>query len=315
MAVVELQAALVHLYEPSGDSYHEVFTVRLPVADGAQGFHVVFHPDYPSTPILFTTADNDTPDGPVLQIIRLDVSQRDGAPETLVADLPVGRRDVDGVHFGSGIAICGDTLFVGTSDTEPSTLHHSILKDPQTIRGAVQSLDSGIGKIMRWEIVGTDLQPAGLVGNKFPTYAFGFRNPFGMTCDTETQLPFVADNGAGLGHDQLRLVTPGMNAEWPLSDERNALADPLYDSGSTRTAPSGVIVRSTDAGREAVWSTFQSQGIYAIGFDSSGSATEKPRLLREVDGGAFAIASDSNGCVYFSDAVAIWRLDDGRCDR
>ncbi|MGE3073305.1 MAG: sorbosone dehydrogenase family protein [Dehalococcoidia bacterium] len=314
LAVVELEGNL-HLYKPAGDAFEEKFTAPLPVAEDAQGFHVIFHPDYPATPILYVTGDNDTPNGPVLQVIRFDVSTADGAPETLIPDLPVGRRDIEGVHYGSALAICGDSFFVSTADTEPSPLHHLSIRDPRSYRAGVQSLDTGIGKILRWKLDGIDLVADGLAGTKFPIYAFGFRNPFGMTCDTETGFPFVADNGAGFGHDQLRLVTPGMNAEWPLSDERNALADPLYDTGVTRTAPTGVIVRTTETGREAVWSAFNAQAVYAIGFDSSGKATGKLRLLREVEGGAFAIASDSRGCVYFSDPLSIWRLDDGRCDR
>ena len=316
LAVVELSTANLRLYRPEALGFVEVFRTRLPVSEKSQAFHVVFHPEYPAQPYAYATVDNDTTAGRVMQVVRIDLSRADGAPIVVVDGLPVALREVAGVHYGSGLTFCRGVLFIGTGDTEPMTLHHLPLHDPLVLRTAAQSVFSLAGKVLAWRLSGIELGTEATFGNGLPIYAIGFRNPFGLACDVETGLPLVADNGAGHGQDQLRLVKPGTNAEWPLSDARDTLAEPLFDTGyNVRTAPTGVAIRPNPGGREVVWSAFQSEALYSLSFDSSGKATSKLRLLREVEGGGFAVAADSDGCVYFTDSQAVWRLDDGRCAR
>ena len=312
MATLELLNARLRIFRPSGAGFALVFETRLPVVEGAQGLHVIFHPDYPAQPFLYATADNDTSAGRVLQLFRVDAGSPAGQAVVLVDGLPVARREEIGHHFGSGLAFCRGSLFLGTGDTEPQTSHGLPLTHPLVIRHEAQSMESARGKILRWRLSGIDLVPEGLAGATVPVYAFGFRNPFGVGCDAETGFPVVADNGS-VGQDQLRLVRPGTNAEWPLSGHRDILGEPLFDTGAAHTAPTGVAVRTTESGREILWTAFQAEAVFAIAFDSSGGATGELRLLSEVDGGAYAVATDARGCAYFSSADAVWRLDEGRC--
>ena len=171
---------------------------------------------------------------------------------------------------------------------------------------------SARGKILRWAMDGIDVVASPVAGLGLPIFAYGFRNPFGMTCDPETGEPIVAENG-NRGHDQIRAVPPGSNHEWPLSETRDLLARPLFDSGEVHLAPTGVAHRSaSDGGYELLVSTFNSQAIYLLTVSASGTSG-KLRLLSEVAGGSYSIVTDARGCAYFTSVDAVWRLDDGRC--
>ena len=87
----------------------------------------------------------------------------------------------------------------------------------------------------------------------------------------------------------------------------------LVNSRDAHLAPTGAAYRTANGGHELLMSAFFSQAIYVLPIDGAGKKG-KLRLLREVEGGAFNVATDTAGCVYFTDAVSLWRLDDGRCD-
>ena len=146
-------------------------------------------------------------------------------------------------------------------------------------------------------------------------FALGFRNVFSMDCDPATGWPIVADNGPA-GHDQVRLVEPGSNHEWPLSNERDEDTPPLYTSGNVALAPTGVVVRSLEDGAsEVLFASFHLESVYALRIEPDGTPADVVVVRHEVAGAPLSLAADFQGCVYMGTTDGIWLLRETLCER
>ena len=309
LAVIEAFATRLRVYSPAGDGFEQQIEARIPVADGQPAFHVAFHPAYPAEPYVYVSARDERANGPELRIFRGRIAGTTVTFEPIIDGLPMGSG---GNHYGSALAFCGPYLFVSTGDTEFGDIIFAPVEDGVTVRQRAQRIDDPGGKILRYRLDGVDLEPDGIVAGEFPVYAMGFRNPFGMACDDpEAETLVVAENGT-IGHDQVRLVGPGTNHGWPISNERDEIEPPLLDTGVVIITPTGAAVGPAGSGREAIITAFTSAAVYSLALDGT---EPRLRLLAEAAGGAFAVVADARGCVYFSSAEAIWRLDDGRCSQ
>ena len=310
LAVVEFEPPRFSLHVAGGGSYAERLASPLPVPEGGIALHVAFHPEYPAQPYVYVTAEGDRGESPTMALYRGRIGESAIEWTALVTGLPAADLEDNGDHFGGAVAVCTDSLFITTGDTEPGPRHHIYPGEPGTIRHHALQLSSPIGKVFRYRLDGADLRADGLADGAFPVYAFGFRNPFGMGCTPETGEPIVADNGPE-GRDQVRPVPPGSNHEWPFSEDRDLYVQPYFDSKRARMAPTGVAARPTSDGFEVLFSAFNSQALYA--FEVAGGEAGRLRLVRDVEGGAMNVVATKDGCVYFADVEAVWRLDDGRC--
>ena len=312
IAIVELQSATFRLFAPNPEGFEQRIETRLPTPEGRVGLHADFHPDYPAQPYIFVTAETEDGGERYLNVFRGHIQAESAQFTAVVTKLPMAHLEDNGDHFGSAIAFCRRDLFVTVGDTEPAVAQKLRFGTEGVRRDKAQQLDTAIGKILRYRLNGIELEPAGLADSDVPIYALGFRNPFGLACDERTGYPVVAENGPD-GYDQLRLAPPGSNHGWPLSVERETFGEALVNSRDAHLAPTGAAYRTANGGHELLMSAFFSQAIYVLPIDGAGKKG-KLRLLREVEGGAFNVATDTAGCVYFTDAVSLWRLDDGRCD-
>lgn len=313
IAVVELQSAGFGLFVPDGEGFSERIRTRMPVDESFQGFHVTFHPDYPAQPYVYATAEEQGEGERRMQVFRGRIEGTGVEWQAVITGLPTGQVEAGADHFGSAVTFCDGYLFVTTADTEVNANLQQPLYAPEVVRDEAQSLSSLRGKVLRWRLDGIDLVEAPAIDTGLPIFAYGFRNPFGAGCMHSAGLPVVADNGP-LGYDQVRVVTPASNHEWPLSAERDALARPLFDTRGVHIAPTGIAERDTANGSELLISAFAAAAVYALPISEAGEAG-RLRLLAEVEGGAFAVAADPAGCAYFSDSRSVWRLEDERCDR
>jgi glucose/arabinose dehydrogenase len=311
LAVVELQGAGFHLYQPQGAGFVERIATRFPVSDHLMAFHVAFHPQYPEQPYVYASVEEQGEGQRMLQLFRGRIDGAEVTWQALVRGLPNAQIEEGGNHHGSGIAVCGGYLFLGIGDTEAHADESDALTDPWVVRDEAQDLGSLRGKILRWRLSGADLVEAPAILTAGPIFAYGVRNPFALGCEQRTGTLLLADNGPG-GHDQVRLVPPASNHEWPLSTERNNLALPLFDSGSAHIAPTGIAWRAAGEGADIVFTAFQARAVYLLPLSPEGQSGTL-RLLAEPETGAYAVASDARGCTYFSDVDSVWRLEDGHC--
>jgi len=310
MLIVELPGRRALVASPAAAGAYSVsLEVPLGLSEDVMAFHGAFHPAYPETPIAYVVAQAGTPGSRTLEVLQVALDGS-GTTRSVISGLPTSQRN-SSHHHGAGLAICGDYLFVSTSDGD-STLGPALPGTPRWAeRARAQLPNSGYGQVMRWQIRGTELVPAGVFGGPFPSWAMGLRNPYGMGCDAVTEVPLVADNGER-GFDQVRLAEPGSNHGWPVTRERIEVQPPWFDSGAARIAPTGIAPRG-DADTFVI-SAFGSEALYELTVDRDAGETTAFRLLADVEGGAYAVAVDSQGCVYFTDVGSVYRLQEPGCE-
>lgn len=212
-----------------GGTLTDATVLKFDLPEAGRLFHLVLHPRWPAEPTLYFTAHEGVGRDQRLALFR---TRLDGtvasAPERLIGDLPTEdpARGSQADHYGSALAVCDGFLYLSVGDTDspgPGSYR------PGGIRFRAQDVDRAEGKLLRYRLDGVDLEPAGVLGGEYPVFAFGLRNVFAMDCDPVSGWPIVADNGSA-GFDQLRLVEPGSNHEWPLSDQRNEDNPPILDT-------------------------------------------------------------------------------------
>lgn len=298
-----------------GATYVEETFAELPLPPGGRLLHLELHPDWPAEPYLFATAHEGSGTNQRLSVLRLRSDGQSAVEVTpvvtgLPTEDPSGGPAAD--HFGSALAACGEYLYVSVGDTASPGSSLALVRQP--LRDRAQDRDRGEGKILRYRLSGAELEPAGVLSDRLPVFAMGFRNPFGMTCDPESGFPIVTDNGP-FGSDQIRFVTPGSNHEWPITEERTHFGEPLYSSEATILGPTGVIARPTAEGTEIVFGTFHTQALYRLQTASAAVPASALDLVARTPAAVLEMAVGADGCVYYSDTARIWRLDDAGCDR
>jgi glucose/arabinose dehydrogenase len=153
-------------------------------------------------------------------------------PETVFSGLPAGA-----VHSGGALAFAPDgTLFLSVGDSagppEPAL-------DPA----------SRVGAILRLRADGSTPEDNPLPG--LPTWAWGFRNPYGLGVDPGSGALYATENGPECC-DRLLRVERGRYHGWgrygrDVADaaamgQDSAVVPPLFDSGRHRIAPTGLAI-------------------------------------------------------------------------
>ena len=288
---------------PSGGSREpEVRLVsQVPLPAGGLLFHIALHPNWPATPYLYASKQHEAEGSLYLQLIRLELDGYIGGEiEALAAGLPTPVSPDN--HYGSALAVCAGYLFLTVGDTNQKRLARRV-QDPT----------DATGKVLRYRLDGADLVPAGTLHDDPPVFAMGFRNPFAASCDPVTGFPVVADNGPS-SNDQVRLVEPSSNHEWPFSDERSSVTPPLYDTGDRTVAPTGVVTRRLEGElREVFFTVFNSASVYRFTFVQAGVTVSELKLAHGGKEPGLAATLGPDGCIYFSTLSAIWRLDEPGC--
>lgn len=138
------------------------------------------------------------------------------------------------IHNGGRLAVGPDKrLYATTGDSGQGQL--------------AQDLKSNAGKILRMSLDGK--VPS---DNPFPgsyVYSYGHRNSQGIAWDGQGRMYSSEHGPSGSpgGHDEINLIKPGLNYGWPdiIGDEQKAgMINPLYHTGETAIAPSGIAIDS-----------------------------------------------------------------------
>jgi glucose/arabinose dehydrogenase len=207
----------------------------------------------------------------------------DGVRQTTLARL----RDVDGhgseltrlitielvsqrTHIAGGIAFQGDdAILIGIGDHEDAPL--------------AQDLSQPVGKILRIDREGNPIADNPFVDdpNVDPrVYAYGFRNPFGITIDPVSGRTFVTENRDVVGDAVYELV-PGANYGWP--DYLPAMRLPYL--------------------------------VYEDPHGMAGITTYYGDALPEFDGGLFFCSFNQGGLLHWSDTGELFGYDKALRDR
>lgn len=197
-----------------------------------------------------------------------------GPPEDVIADLPAAA-----VHSGGALAIAPDgRLFVSVGDG-----------------GASGAGDPRTGAVLRLEPDGRIPLDNPIPGS--PVFVRGLRNPYGLAFDADGQL-LLTDNGPHCC-DRLYRLGAGADAGWPRygthpDDAARATADPavsapLWDSGTSRVSPTGLVPR---AGGRFWFATWHTAAVHEVTLTAEGVFDHRivldARAARTPGGSAYA---------------------------
>jgi glucose/arabinose dehydrogenase len=162
---------------------------RIPTTDAAEMGLLGIAVEDGSDPSIYAYATD--PGGATNRVFR--IAPDGGDPEVVLDGLAAS-----GYHNGGGVALYDGHLYVSHGEAHYS----SRSQDPDAIGGKVYRLlpDGSV----------PDDNPFG----DSPAFAIGLRNPFGLTIDPVSGLPFVTTNGPE-SHDEIERIVPGGNYGWP----------------------------------------------------------------------------------------------------
>jgi aldose sugar dehydrogenase len=218
--------ALLDIAQPGGYTEHGLLGLALHPGFDTNGYVYVFY------------TVGGAGGQPIAQrIVRFTDQDNVATDETVIVDnLPYGPRCC---HNGGRIAFGPDGMLYATiGDVEepgngqnPGTLGGSVLR--YTPDGAIP-----------------DDNP---FGPDNPVFAYGLRNPYGLTFHPETGDLFITENGPQ-GYDEVNRIVAGGNYGWPevqgmAGDDR--FIDPIWATTTERVAPTGISI-PTGAGIPAL---------------------------------------------------------------
>ena len=213
---------------------------------------VIPDPEFTKNQVIYWSFSQKYGEGNLTAVAKGKLNEANGTVENPVVIFQATPALKSSLHFGSRLAFGKDGfLYVSTGE-------RSILEG----RAQAPNLDAGLGKVFR---ITKEGKPA--PGNPFlntkgampEIYAYGFRNPQGLTFDPNGQL-WEAEFGPR-GGDEINLVKAGKNYGWPTItygieysgekvgegiQQKDGLEQPVYYWDPV-VSPSGIVFYEGDA--------------------------------------------------------------------
>ena len=285
-------------------------------AGGERGLlGMAFHPNYKTNGFFYV---NYTQGNPLKTIIARYTAKSptdnevDPASEKILLTFsqPYDNHNGGSLQFGKD-----GYLYVATGDGGSGG-------DPQN---NAQNLKSYLGKILRLDVNSTTKGNYGIpADNPYSTstegllpeiYAYGLRNPWKISFDTETGLLLAADVGQN-EREEINLIKKGGNYGWrikegidcynPASNCNNTgLTEPIHDysqDNGDKSITGGYVYRGTaieDLSGKYIYGDYVSGRIWA--FDLENGTAKNNTLISANNGAISTFGQDVDGEVYFAD--------------
>jgi glucose/arabinose dehydrogenase len=207
-----------------------------------------------------------------------------------------------GYHNGGQLEFVGGKLFVTTGEAHNPSL--------------AQDTGNRLGKVLRYNPNGTipDGNPFSTPGDKNPVWAYGLRNPFGLTVRRTTGQLYVTDNGPSCD-DELNHIKKSRNYGWgsdyqcgtsgvgpnpkaPLRRWGNIIVptDPWWYRGSVKQL-SGRLYVGDFGGR-----------LHRIRLNPKGTKLKSDKVIHTAPNGIVDVSNGPRGRLYFMTPNAIFRI-------
>ena len=182
-------------------------------ASGERGMvGIVLHPGFSENHWLYVyyTRKLMVPESPakrIARVVRFTVSGNRCTDPLVITD-DIRADGESGYHNGGRLSFVGDKLFVSTGDSQRPPSPQRVV-DPDT------GLPDLNGKILRFNDDGSvpKHNPFSSPGAPNPVWAYGLRNPFGLTSKPGAGWLFASDNGPKCD-DELNRLQAGGNFGW-----------------------------------------------------------------------------------------------------
>jgi aldose sugar dehydrogenase len=239
MFFLEVWTGTIRIVE-DGQLLDEPFaTLDIPQVDGFTEWGILglaLHPNFEENGwvYVFHTVPDDANTPVEQRIVRLTADGNIAADEEIIVDdLPFGPNCC---HNGGRMIFGSDGyLYVSLGDVE----NDPVSQDPENIAGSILRYTED-GAVPEDNPFGADN----------PVYAYGLRNPYGLTFHPETDELWITENGPD-GFDEVNLIQAGENYGWPNARGMAGdpdYVDPIWATGQSEAiGPTGIQIPTGDA--------------------------------------------------------------------
>ena len=280
---------------------------------------LAFHPDYKKNGQFFVYySTKDAAQTSVISRFRVtsdDPNRADPASEEELMRIkqPFWNHNGGNILFGPD-----GCLYIGLGDGGSG-------RDP---KGNGQNRATLLGNILRIDVdrqddgkkyaIPKDNPFVGMKDARPEIWAWGFRNPWGMTFDAETGLFWVADVGQDIW-EEVNIVQKGGNYGWNLreakhkfgdngSGPRDDLIDPIweYDHKVGKSITGGRVYRGKRIKQLVgayLYADYVSGKIWALRYDANKKKVTANRPLHDNKMPIISFGEDQDGEVYLTDAL------------
>lgn len=316
MFVVE-QGGTIKVFQNSKDvaSASTFLDIKNKVTSGGERglLGLAFHPDFKTNGYFYVNYTTGTPLKTVIARYKAEspTSNTASSSETILLTFS---QPFDNHNGGSLLFGKDGFLYIAVGDGGSGG-------DPNNYS---QNKKSPLGKILRIDVNSTTKGNYGIPadnpfvgnteGNQEEIFAYGLRNPWKMSFDTESNQLFAADVGQNK-REEINLITNGGNYGWRLKEgvdcynpasncDQTGLIEPIHDYDHTnddKSITGGYIYRGESVkalkGRY-IYGDFVSGRIWAL--ETENNRKKNNSLLLENNGAISTFGLDENGEVYFA---------------
>lgn len=272
---------------------------------------LAFHPDFKTNGYFFVNYTSGTPLKTVIARYKAtSATQADPGSEAILFTFnqPYDNHNGGSLQFGKD-----GYLYIATGDGGSGG-------DPQN---NAQNLKSHLGKILRVDVNGTakgnysipadNPYATGTTGNLPEIYAYGLRNPWRISFDTNTGKLFAGDVGQN-EREEIDIIAKGGNYGWRMKEgvdcynpssncNAQGLIEPVHDysqDNGDRSITGGYVYRGSAipalAGKY-IYGDYVSGRIWALELD--GDTRKSNTLILEDKGNISSFGQDIKGEVYY----------------
>lgn len=224
--VVEQAGRILHVDAEGEVTTAADLTNLVLAAEFEEGLYsLLFAPDFEDSGELYLYYAADEPMRGVLSRFSYAGGLIDPDSEQVLLEVP---HEDSIVHWGGGLGFGPDGyLYLGLGDGGPQHDANPTGQDPTVLQGVVIRIDVAGAAYQ----IPTDNPFVGNVdGYREEVYAYGFRNPYRLSFDSETGDLWIADVGY-LTSEEVNLVEAGGNYGWRIYEGFDCLAGPCDTPG------------------------------------------------------------------------------------
>ena len=299
----------VRIYNPTTKSNTRFFTIPQVNGDGERGaLGVAASPTWPSPRSLWVYVTRTAGGSLKNQILKITATGNRKTMQVLLSQ----PASTNPYHNGGRIMFGPDGM-----------LYAIIGEGHDSTNSQVVSASNLRGKILRMTPDGKAPSDNPIPGSRM--FAYGIRNSFGFTFDTQTGKLWETENGPEC-NDELNLIVAGANYGWgPNENCAGTSPDDTNNSGPNPVGPKLWFVSTLGITGDAfchgcgLGAQFEGQlffgcvndgvlravALNSAGDDVSGAAVEE---LNSPGGAIYSMETAPGGIIYFSDPQAIYRL-------
>lgn len=312
------QAGVIRVFQNSAGSATATtfLDIRNKVISGGErgllGF--AFHPDFKTNGYVYVNYTRSNPLTSVIARYKANTPSTGQVDPSSKAILLTIGQPYDN-HNGGSIQFGKDGfLYIATGDGGSGGDPQNYAQNRKSMLGKILRLDVNSNAKGNYGIPADNPFANGTEGYNAEIYAYGLRNPWKISFDTETNQLLAADVGQNK-REEINLITKGGNYGWPVKEgtdcyrpssncNTTGLIEPIYDylqSNGDRSITGGYVYHGTSIPGlhgKYIYGDYVSGRIWTLSMN--GTQAGSNAILLENAGLISTFGQDASGEVYFA---------------